>query len=380
MSTNSEKRICDALYEFWSQRASKALLDKWFKTWFTIASQPELKPTSEGLPNLILYYGASFNPPHQAHGRTIKIIYDASVYIAQHLNMHLAGVLVGCSSDKDIVRKTREQNEKHNLHVQPISSDNRLEIWDQGILEEHLGCAIVTRMKDWEEFWDFADYINAIPNAGRDQLASETRGDGNIWEHGRYAIRLARVQKIDDGKQGHNLVFEDSKEEVKSLELKEIPTFQPLYYRDTPGSSQESRPKGDARLAMDLTIMTDVGGQGANWMPAGCKEPRKLHRYSQWMEVYTSQTGEGPIRSIWTCELDFGGQKHGVYYVHTGAAFSDDIDSLEAWPIINNRQLSDAEKIKILRTKGYYSAEGMLPQKLVSVPASENSTETPRTA
>ncbi|KAK6084555.1 hypothetical protein SCUP234_03344 [Seiridium cupressi] len=330
MSTNSEKRICDALYEFWSQRASKALLDKWFKTWFTIASQPELKPTSEGLPNLILYYGASFNPPHQAHGRTIKIIYDASVYVR--------------------------------------------------ILEEHLGCAIVTRMKDWEEFWDFADYINAIPNAGRDQLASETRGDGNIWEHGRYAIRLARVQKIDDGKQGHNLVFEDSKEEVKSLELKEIPIFQPLYYRDTPGSGQESRPKGDARLAMDLTIMTDVGGQGANWMPAGCKEPRKLHRYSQWMEVYTSQTGEGPIRSIWTCELDFGGQKHGVYYVHTGAAFSDDIDSLEAWPIINNRQLSDAEKIKILRTKGYYSAEGMLPQKLMSVPASENSTETPRTA
>lgn len=159
MSSNNQ-RICDALRDFWTRRHPKGhdshkTQAEWEEErqrqeWFDRPLQPQLVAGtgSTTMPNLILYFGASFNPPHAAHGDVIRTVYEACQYVMQsrkaglnpadtnhdqrYMNMNLAGATISCSRAGDLMEKVQSQKGRHTIEVKPLSGHERLELWNRG--------------------------------------------------------------------------------------------------------------------------------------------------------------------------------------------------------------------------------------------------------
>lgn len=122
MSSGAEHRICDAIRDCHEKDSPG-----WEE-----AEKPYDRPEQPALDasrvNCVFYYGASFNPPHETHGRILKTIYDdAGPHMMSSLDAHLAGALVGCSAHADLLQKTSEQK----IPI-PLPSRDRLQLWHEG--------------------------------------------------------------------------------------------------------------------------------------------------------------------------------------------------------------------------------------------------------
>lgn len=189
-------------------------------------------------------------------------------------------------------------------------------------------------MDDWDELWDFGYSIGTFPRPSKTQVVRE---DQRLPEYEKYDIQFARVVKLDDGKPSHSLVLEQSSRAPMNAKQDgnaqtngrgngatasaagEQSTFQPLYYESSPTSGQPSKPSDAVRLAMELTIATNAGGQGSCWMGAHDQAPGKLHKYTTWRNLWTSTGQENllksstksTIKSIWSCRCETEGPEKG---------------------------------------------------------------------
>lgn len=129
MSSVDTHRICDSISACWEEKLPGQ------PGWLT-EQKPFDRPLQPGLnsgkTNCVLYYGASFNPPHQGHGTVLKTVYEAGPHIMPHLDMHLAGAMIGCSRIDDLIRKTSEQRGEFG-EIMALPSQDRHVLWHQGM-------------------------------------------------------------------------------------------------------------------------------------------------------------------------------------------------------------------------------------------------------
>ncbi|KAI1874493.1 hypothetical protein JX265_004701 [Neoarthrinium moseri] len=332
MSSDSKLYISDACEAFWLEyypQKCPTAKEPWL---------PERKPL-DGLwlpplkiemKNYLLYDGATFNPGHKAHAEVLKVIYDAAnehIIPSFKLEMNLAGSLIGCSADNDLERKVMEQNkDKEGRQIFALPSKVRLDLWCRGIQQLKLShFAYVGGFSLWSDFWLFVEFLET-------------------WKGGKYRIRFIRVVKIDRKKDGHSKIFERQ----QNAQL-----FEPLYYKDTPGSGQTSKPT--EHIGMEITIATNSGGQGS-WMDENTSEPRKLLGHTNWEPIKRYGGSDGD-RGIWRCERVLkSGDTHKVFYVHVkedpGA-----VQSVDAWSTLADKNASPKSKLEQLGNAGVFAPE-----------------------
>lgn len=129
MARGDDKCICHALQDF--LRNERVPYDR---RWLQDPSLPLLQSSDTGIVNCVAWFGASFNPVHEAHLEIAATVQRASPAIMAHLCMNFAGVLIGCSSFEDLTRKAGQQNKAHiTADVTALPSRDRFELWHRGI-------------------------------------------------------------------------------------------------------------------------------------------------------------------------------------------------------------------------------------------------------
>ncbi|KAI1846773.1 hypothetical protein JX265_014018, partial [Neoarthrinium moseri] len=291
-------------------------------------NRPSLLRLSPGFQYLSLYYGASFNPPHEIHGKLLAMVWEVTIAIAPWLDIVPAAALVGCSGIEDLRRKTREQNSRHEARIiAPLPSQKRQRLWSEGILNQKLEYAMVTGCNDWTEFWDLNGYMMSR------------------FDRQNFHVRHARIVKIDGTKPGHNSVFTHSKEPQ---------VFQPLYKGTCPGSGEVSNPGSRPVIAMKITMVTNFGGQGT-WTSPDTQEPWPLKGYTQWTKV-KSEIQNTSVRGCWTCHME--SDDHQVIYIDTAAISENLTQSVDAWDVINDKGLVHEDKVE--RLQNFFAPELLL--------------------
>ncbi|KAI1840034.1 hypothetical protein JX266_013767 [Neoarthrinium moseri] len=324
MSSLNWQRLWNALYDYWEQRSGLADEIK------HSLKKPEQAPLDSRKPNWLLYYGATFNPPHNIHMRVIQIVHGFCVqYSKDRGDFAVAGSMIGCSSDTDVKKKTCEQNKHFGVeNIIPLSSLVRLQLWVQGFIEMGVTNASVSGFSDWEQVWALRDFLQS-------------------WWNWMFTFHFVRVMKLDDTKGNQNSVFEDSEGDD---------VFEPLYSGTKPGSGEV--PRGQGRpVGMQTTIVTDIGGQGS-WMSENTRRPRKLRQYEPWIQI--EGRFDSSIQSVWRCSRKE--ETHEVIFIcaDAGPKGKRAVQSVDCWRIISNPEYDDDEKVTQLRAAGFLAPSTLL--------------------
>ncbi|KAI0017059.1 hypothetical protein F4780DRAFT_627858 [Xylariomycetidae sp. FL0641] len=223
--------------------------------------------------NWVFFFGATFNPPHEAHLRLLKDMWEAFEKLAEVADngIHLAGAIVGCSDDADVAKKTKQRKSK-----QPylgLSNEQRVNLWWEGGIKD-LNWATLSPSDNWAGVWS---YVEAVKQAQKNHFPE-------------YPVTFVRVRGIDKEKdQFQKAVVSWKKEEQLELDI--------LLNWSAPGSGEVSKAAAGNEVGMGITVLTEEGKKGT-FFEEGAKVPTDLVGYRSWVLMKELRGGS----QLWRCE------------------------------------------------------------------------------